>query len=272
MALAGKKSKAKPAPELPDRSKTDMKRFYRSVDWLAWWEDFYLGLTSAGTPKYRGVREFAKSKAENDVQKDFIEYYIGPTVPIEEVPKDWKFVEPQDWLQKRKTGGWYAPKTLQAISQQITKANQSLEAMQEIGHKFTVKMLARYASLMDQLDAEMGGHFFSPDLNMQDNRRRAGMYVRLHREILTLMEKAQDLYAKNHGVNYMMDGISQLMLGAKMNDALAGGDPQQNRIKGVVNKIIDMTLTKSTTHDVPLPDEMTEQITALVPAVKNKPN
>lgn len=283
MAGAQKKSKYPKAPivkttkvpkpvtedGLRDRTKTDMRAYHRVIDWAEWWEEFYLAVKENGTPKYKSYRSFAKAKATNDLQRDFIEYIIGPPGIFESVPPSWETYKPMDWDEKRESGGWYSDKSLQKLTSEVQKHATALEALAEIGHKFTLRSLMRFERLAQQLDAEFKGRFFVDGLSYGENLQRADKYLQLHKEILRLQSDAQDMYARAHGVNYSIDGFQTLLMGMRMT---SGDNPEQNRVGKVVNKIIEMTLTKSTTHDVPLPESMTNAIVAIDQPKKSKVN
>lgn len=263
------RAKKKKDGALLTHTDVNMRRFFMSVDWLEWWEEFYLALKPNGTRKWLGVRSFAKAHSENEEQQRFIEYYIGPNPPVVDFDKKWQFVEPQDWYSKRETGGWCSPDTLKTISQSVAQNVYALAALRDVGQKVTTKLLVRYAGLADQLDREMGGAFFAPDLSFEDNQKRAKLYLMLHREILALQDRAQDMFAKNQGINFATDGITQLMLGARAMDESA--DPQKQRVRKVLDNIIDMTLMKSASHDNPLPEDVNQKIVGTLVPMK-KPN
>jgi hypothetical protein len=265
--MAGRRQTKKKMPPvvtedgLKNIALTDVRAFHRNVDWAEWWEEFYLAMTPEGTPKYKTHRAFARAKAANDLQRKFIVYLTGPEKFEDEIPPSWKHWTPMDWEHRRDTGGWYSDQSIAKLTSKIEAHNTALEALREVGYKFTMRSLIRFEKLAEQLDKEFRGRFFVDGLALSENMARAEKYMRLHAEILRLQERAQDLFARAHGINYSIDGFQTLLMGMKL--TAQDNDPTQNRVGKVVNKIIEMTLSKSTTHDVPLPEAMEKAIVSI---------
>lgn len=248
-------AKSKPKRAAPvDTILTDMREFHSSVDWAEWWEEFYTAITPGGTPLYKTFRKFASAKASNQAQRNFIEYLIGPPDLFEQVPSLWLKWKPMDWEEKRATGGWYSDKSIQALSTVIKDQRDAINALRASGNQITLRSLVRFESLAQQLDKEFRGRFFVEGLSYADNLSRANSYLHLHRQIQILQQSAQDMFAKAHGINYAVDGFQTLLMGMKA--AAQETDVTSTRTGKMMSKIIEMTLSKAATHDIPVPEPM----------------
>lgn len=270
------KRKAKPKPIILPRDKTlaDMAAFHRTIDWAAWWEEFYLALGPSGLPKYRTVEQFASAHSRTEKQRQFIVWYIGPKqVPDPDAGK-YPFIktEPMDWKEKRATGGWYNDRYLKTITQTIRTRMTALDALREAGNSFTLNSVARMEQLAQRLDEAFQGQFFLPELSHGDNLGRARAYIDLHGQLLGLLRQAQEMYAKAHGVNYDdMSGFANLIAASAM-AAQQQGDPTQSRVSSAVEKLVNMTLLKSARFNLPLPEaaEQVLETTAVAEIQKKK--
>ena len=267
------KAKPKKSTTIKDLTLKDMRRFHMSVDWADWWEHFYLDVGPSGAHKWKNTRSFAKGHAVNDKQYQFILYATGSPKEGEGAPEEFKFVEPMSWLEKRRTGGWYAPKSFELISKQISTKMDALEALRESGATVTINSLVRMERMAEQVDREFGGTFLDEALSFPQNRERARLYVELHERILRMHAISQDLYAKSHGINLQNDSLAQIVTGATMAfqaglTARGIGTSQRGRAEKIIGKVIDMTFEKATTHAIALPEEMTKKVAEVAESIK----
>lgn len=262
-----------------NRSDIDMRRFHAALDFAAMWQEFYLEINSNNTPLYRSVRQYIKKQPFwemplNDLQKDFITWLLGPEDPEDPaMVKEYgdKF-KPQDWDKKRSDGGWYSNKALRAFSESVRQKINALEALQECGNGITINALSRISRMMEQLDKEMNGQFFAPALSLKDNMERAKFYIDQQEQLLRMLERAQDIYAKSHGINFHdMSGFEQFMAAqAMLRNTGSGGVVAQSNSEKVLGKIIEMTLEKGANHGIPIPDEMKKTAVAIVKGTPSK--
>lgn len=266
---------------LKKRTDDDMRRFHAALDFTAMWQGFYSEVNANNTRLYRSVNGFVKKgwksfwDAElNEKQTEFLIWYLGSATPVdEEKVKEYPWASPQDWEKRREDGGWYSNASLRAYSQGVRQKMNALEALQEVGNGITINAVARVAKMMEQLDRDMNGSFFAEGLSYDQNKERARMYVELQGNLLNMLDKAQDIYAKAHGINFHdMSGFEQFMSAAALLRSSTTGGVQQSNGDKVLGRIIEMTLEKSANHGIPIPEEMKKTVVAVVERPPGKKN
>lgn len=246
-----------------DENNDDTRAFYGSLDFAVLWDDFYLSVKANGYPKYGSIRNFVGRQLWNDPHKDFMYWLLGPAEPRDiayETKYPWAL--PQDWEEKRRTGGWYTEESLRAFGKGIRDKIDALESLRAAGNGVTVNSLLRIERLMQQLDRDFQGRFFVDELDLKGNADRATLYIRLQERLLNMLDKAQDIYAKSHGINFHdMSGFEQLLAA---NLLTKHADANQSKGRQVMEQFIDMTLEKSMKYNTPLPDGLKETTLAVV--------
>ena len=239
-----------------------VKTFYLFADWSALWDSWYLTLRENGSPRYKTIRQFAKAKSRNIEQQRFLEWYLGPpltdpaTGELVDDPKadKYKFAKkPQDWKLKRDTHGWYSESAIKTVSREITHRTQALDKLAAAGDSITLNSLARMEQLAQRLDKEFRGRFFADNLSWDQNEKRAQLYVSLHQKLLGMIGKAQDIYAKSHGINFDdMEGFAHIIAASiSVRSQVEGGAKTQ--VQGLLEQFAQMTIAKSVKHKLPLP-------------------
>lgn len=254
-----KKKKKQPAqPELTISAKRQdsvlrsMPVFHRMTDWAELWDEWYSAVNRDGGPKYKYLSKFIEVKSRNDAQRDFMRWFLGPRKEEEESPYKWCSMGPQDWVEKRRTGGWFTDASMGAVSKEIRRRLTALEALREAGNGITLHSLVRAEQLAKEVDRSFNGTMFLEGAKFENNVRRAHAYLELHRQILNMKAQAQDLYAKSHGVNFDdMSGLTVLLQAANNN----GGsiDEGTNRNRAAMTALLDMAVQKSLKYDLELP-------------------
>lgn len=248
-----------------DKMKVQMRFYFRHTDWANMWEEWYLGVDSSGTPKYPTLNSFINAKAESKEQAEFLWYYLGPKdKESEAIAHKYTFApEPVDWVAKRKSGGWFTDKNIRAISVDVTRRMNALEKLQEAGDKVTLISLVRAGQLAQKIDEDFKGVLFLPGLSFGANEARARLYIELHEKVLNLQAKAQDLFAKSHGINFDdMAGLEHLYVATAMaaqQRAIEGGVIETKDQK-VLKAFAEMTLLKHQRYQLPLPADAEEKI------------
>jgi hypothetical protein len=258
-----------------NRMLTDMNLFYRRTDWGSLWEDWYLSVGTEGQFKYRFIRTFVKVIGESMEQRRFLNWYLGPKIDSDPDTLRYPYVAdgPVDWAEKRKSGGWFTHKNLTVLGKEITRRMNALDALREAGNQCTLSSLVRAEQLAQRLDEEFRGSFFLPGLSLHSNQERAELYVSLHTKLLDLKAKAQDLYAKSHGVNFEdMSGLVRLMEATAMASAQAQliEGKQPTKMEAALNKFVQMTMAKASRYDLPLPTDIEASVTEVVTAIDAK--
>jgi hypothetical protein len=266
-----------PEPRLPevntkDRELDDMDLFWRSVDWLTWWEEFYCSVKPSGRPQYPSVYSFATAKAKSEEQRKFMLWYLGPR---DEETLKYKFIptKPLDWEKKRAQGGWSSPEELKNTSRLIKMQMDGLGALREAGNGIILQSFLHLKDVMARLNDAFAGPWMADNLDFKVNVDRIQIYLSLYHQVLGLQRMAEDQYAKALGINFEdMKGLGDLMLASAM-VAQRNGSEQKTRVEKVVDQLVQMTLLKSHNYDMPLPEGMKDKVveitaTPVVEAVK----
>ena len=261
-----KRAKAQPAPaSQPSTALTDMRKFFRTTNWADVWEDWFLAVDTSGRRKYNSIRSLAKAHCKSPRQRAFMEYYCGPSKDSDpDAKRRYAYIaEPQDWVEKRRAGAWYAAETIDEHKKSIQARMNALDALRESGNKVTLNSLVRAEKLAQKLDEEFGGTFFAPGLTLEQNADRAKQYLQLHSQILALQSKAQTMYALAHGINFNdMGGFANLLTGAAMAQQLSeqGANKKKSKTDVVLEEVIKMTLNKAAKFNLPLPEDQSALI------------
>lgn len=233
-----------------DITLTDMQAFHSSLDWVELWEDFYLKLGSDGLPFYKSCIKFASAHAHNPLQKKFLCWYIGAAVKCPQ--KEWAFVEPQGWAEKRATGGWYSDKYTKLAEKEYAAKQSALEKLGLIGQKYTSQFLYQISRMADKLDEAFFGGQMMPGLQFADNIARLQRYYDLKNQLIKMHERAVLTQAKTLGINFEnMEGFGQLLqASAALNQGVT--DLANNRLANALDQLTAMRLQKAAKYGLPL--------------------
>lgn len=246
-------------PVVPrDLGLNDMRRFHRGLDLAVLWEEFQNTVDASGRLRFKTSRQLALKIGVNDKQKEFLTWLLGPGDAQGNLL--YPFAKPVDFDGKRAQGGWFSEDKLRAQSKAICREINALEAMRAAGNGIIVNSLARMESLSRRLDEEFGGSFFADGLSAKENRERALLYVQLHERLLLMLGRAQDLYAKSHGINFAdMSGFERLIAAQAMIAASSSG-MRESRVGKVLKQIVEAALDKSVKYAIPLPADVEQCI------------
>jgi len=247
-----------------NRALDDMRRFYKSLDFAALWNDFYMSIDPSGRPKFKSARQFVSSLVpkviQNETQLDFLVWVFGPKDSDPRMAALYPFAEPLDFDNRRDTGGWFTEANLKEHSKVIRQEINALEALRSAGNGITIHSLARMENLAERLDADFSGRFFVDGLTLKENIARAQLYVSLHDKLLHMIGYAQDIYAKSHGINFQdMSGFERLLT-AQALAMSAATEVRTSKADKVMGKIIEMALAKSAKHGIQLPADVEKVI------------
>jgi hypothetical protein len=218
-----------------------MRTYFQSIDWAAWWAEWYLEVEEQCRPRWRALWPFVQSRTKIRGQQEFLMWYLGPE---EENVKTAYYQhiapKPVDWVKRRNTGGWFNQTNLKAMGADITRRMNALDALRESGNKFGLQFLSRAAMLAQKIDETFKGEFFVPGLSQKENQARAEAYMALHERVIKYYASAQDLYAKAHGVNFDdMAGLVKLMEAASVSVGMAAKEtPQQAAVRSAVELML----------------------------------
>ena len=261
------------APKLSKKRQTTTDRstqiwFYRE-DWHTLWEDFSNSLDKTGKYLYPGIRSFARAKTKIKAHQRFLHWYLGPANEhtAQSEWSSWCALGPQDWVARRRSGGWYCSENLRAFGAEIRRRMNALEALREAGNGVTLNSLVRTGQLAQELDNSFKGRMFIDSLSFEENVIRTQTYIKLHEQILGLQATAQELYAKSHGVNFDdMAGLAQLMQAAALNGAIKGDDATE-REKAALTAFAKMAVQKSQRYALEVPEGVIDAVAEAVETV-----
>jgi hypothetical protein len=252
--------------------------FYRFSDWRALWEEFYLSLDEHGGYKYKTVKAFARAKAINNEQRLFLEWWLGPSrdssLDVKDDPLRKKYFVtgsgPQDWAERRETKGWYTTKNLKSATESITKRVNAIEKLSAAGDYTHINAVCRIEHLMSEVDKAFKGQVFVDGLPFEINQKRANTYFALQDRLLNMMKKAQEIYARSHGINFDdMQGFSHIIAASLSISASSQGN-QKSGVETMLESLMKMTLAKSQKHQLALPEDMTKKIIDVQVEKENK--
>lgn len=249
--------------------------FYRSLDFRELWEDFFDSVNSNGTRKWKSAKQLANSLGKTQAQKDFLIWVLGPDDDSHPSHKErFPQITPLDFDKKRDEGGWFTEASLKKHAGVIKKNLTALEALKMVGEEVTVHSLSRMENLARTIDKEFAGKLFVDGLDWKENKERAQLYVSLHLRVLNMIDQAQDIYAKSHGINFSdMSGFEKLLtaqalaINATLANQTSAHESRQSRL---LNGLITMTLEKAAERGLPLPKDVSNVIEMSVETPKKK--
>jgi hypothetical protein len=235
-----------------------MGMFYRVTDWAELWEDWYLSLSPDGSYKYKSIKFFALAHGKSKQQRIFLRWYLGPNLdgdqptPYPAIPS----VHSQDWAKRRRDGGWFTEDNLKKFGSEIRRRVNALEALREAGG-ITLQSLIRAEQMALQIDKAFNGQMFIGGAAFEVNLHRAKSYIALQAQVQELKEKAQDMFAKSHGLNFNdMAGLTALMTAGAMNTQR----DSQSQGERALSAVVRMALEKAKKYDLELPPGSVEAI------------
>ncbi len=245
-------SKPKAAPQ--DPTLTDMRKFHATLDMAELWEEFYTAWLPNGQPQFKSIFSFVRERVprlyQNDKQRKFLQYYLGPA-GAEDALDDFKFVKPLDWDYRRDTGGWASDAAGAALKKSITAHWNRLDALREIGNGYVLHDIFRLKKIMEVIDRAYNFGQASANMSREDINRHLEQYLTMVAKVQKLSGKAIDTLAKTYGINFdETEGLTAILMG---NLQVQSTDQATDGKKKVVNSFAEMLLTKSLKFNTPLP-------------------
>ena len=230
----------------------DLKSWFNSIDWAQWWKEFDLSVDDKNRPIYKNVRGFVEEKAESQEQREFLFWYLGP--PDDQNPKNQKYahIAPASvgWMDKRSNGGWFHEKGKRALKAEVTKRITALDALRESGNRYCIHFLLRADELAQRIDEFFHGSPCIPGLSFDANLYRAQEYIKLQASLLRYYEKAQELYAKSHGIVFDdLAGLVKLMEAQAMSAAAADiKGEHKTPLQAAVQEFVQVAMAKASRY------------------------
>jgi hypothetical protein len=185
----------------PKGRPTGANYFYKSLDWISLWEDFYLTLDENALYKWKTVFQFARHHGKTMEQRRFLMYFLGPDNYDQDLYDKYFFCKPQDWQRKRETGGWYNDESIKQAAKIVRSQNDAFGVIQEAGREVTLPVLIKVSRLSEEIDKAFEHRPFL-DPSKPENIARAKQYFDLQDRAFDLYERYTDLFAKQHGINF----------------------------------------------------------------------
>ena len=232
--------------------KESLKTWFGSIDWYDWWNDWFLSVNEKNQYLYKRITNFIDAKAESIEQRDFLHWYLGPESSPEQDDRYVKYANvassPVGWTKKRAEGGWFHDVGLRAFGNDIIRRTNALDALREAGNKIGVYFMVRAGKMAQTVDEFFHGNPFVPGMSLAENMNRFQQYMAAQEAIQKYYAKAQDLYAKSHGVNFEdMAGLVKIMeaaaLSATQKSAIEGHT--QTPMQVAVSRFVEVAMAKA---------------------------
>lgn len=252
---------------------SDMHKFWLSVNWLEWWEEFYLTITPEGSHKYRNIWQFVADKAKNQTQREFLWWYLGAEDSTDPRNDKYPFTKPDDWEYKRKTRGWCSDRAIEPMVKNIRSKIGALEATKAAGDSYTLKAWARLERYEQRIYEEYIEPLFTADITETVRRARHKFFLSILEDVDRLRRAFVDSYAKSNGINYQdMQGFTHILAASAMMSQTMGMSEGANRVHTTLTQLNEMILLKAKKFNQPLPQDMEDKIVevAALPAPVKK--
>ena len=228
----------------------NMKCYFKSLDWRELWEKWYLTLAPNGLYQYVTVRQFVLGLevATNDVQREFLIWYLGPIGKEAPKDQDYSFIDtPQDWIQKRETGGWISDKTKSAYGRFVTQKLNVLQRMEEVGQQALLHDVFRAEQAAAQIDKDFAAGLSLRNFSAAENTARTEKYFDLQERAQRWKAKAFHLWLNSMGINMeQLDGLTQLMAGVAMLSKVTAPESQEkSNMERIVESLTQSALLKA---------------------------
>ena len=193
-----------------------LKTWFCSVDWSEWWSEWYLSVDEKNRFFYKQIKNFIDTKSQSAEQRDFLHWYLGAESSAEEDPRYAKYAyiapAPVGWTKKRSEGGWFHDVSLRAFGSEIVRRTNALDALREAGNKIGLHFMIRAGKMAQLVDEFFHGNPFASGKELNENMKRFQMYMEAQKSVQQYYAKAQELYAKSHGVNFDdMSGLVKIL-------------------------------------------------------------
>jgi hypothetical protein len=242
----------------PKGRPTGANYFYKSLDWISLWEDFYLTLDENALYKWKTVFQFARHHGKTMEQRRFLMYFLGPDNYDQDLYDKYFFCKPQDWQRKRETGGWYNDESIKQAAKLVKAEMDSFGTIREAGTQVTLPILVKISRLSEQIDAAFEYKPFL-DPSKPENLVRAQRYFDFQERAADLHERYTTLFAKQNGINFEDFGSYQqvTLTQLKIKEQAGSKDDSYRTLMGrkvqeIVGQISTDHAEKAAIYDLPL--------------------
>jgi hypothetical protein len=253
----------------PKGRPTGANYFYKSLDFVSLWEDFYLTLDENGVHRWKNVFQFANHHGRTVEQRRFLMYFLGPDNYDQDLYDKYFFCKPQDWLRKRETGGWYNDESIKQAAKIVRSQNDAFGVIQEAGREVTLPVLIKVSRLSEEIDKAFEHRPFL-DPSKPENIARAKQYFDLQDRAFDLYERYTDLLAKQHGINFQdFESFQQVTLTQlKVREQSDNKDEAHRQMLGrkiqeIAGQVQSDYVEKAVVYDLPIPETEQKAIAAV---------
>lgn len=237
---------------------TPIEYFYKSTDWVSLWEDFYLTLDTNGLYFWKNIYWLAQKHGKTPEERKFLCYYLGPPCYDDALNDRYSFCQPQDWQNKRETGGWYNDESIKQAAKLVKAEMDSFGTIREAGTQVTLPILVKISRLSEQIDAAFEYKPFL-DPSKPENLVRAQRYFDFQERAADLHERYTTLFAKQNGINFEDFGSYQqvTLTQLKIKEQAGSKDDSYRTLMGrkvqeIVGQISTDHAEKAAIYDLPL--------------------
>jgi len=237
-------------------SANNLETFHAETDWPLWFWEFCSAVDERGGSKFHSIHQFAKSKAQNEPQFEFLEWYLGP-LHGGNFDCRFAFASPQGWAAKRGSA-WSNNAMQDPLMRAFASERDPVAAMGLVGNSIVLTEVIRWGQLGKTIDRAFAGQLFHESLNLSQNVTFANAYANLHSRRIEAIVVLVGLLAKTRGINFEdMEGTVGLLhlraeLGAKADEQ----KQEQTGYGKLFRDINKMGLEKSAKFGLRLPADM----------------
>jgi len=133
---------------------------------------------------------------------------------------------------------------LDAFAKTVCQKMDGLEALREAGYLFPLQYLSRLELLAQGVDEEFGGKIILPTGSFSANEKRARLYIRLHKEIVSMELVVLDMFAKSQGINFAACETYAQLMATAMLQSQDPAQPKRSRVEEITQRLALMTKAK----------------------------
>lgn len=254
-------------------------KYYKTIPWDEWWNEFSTGIDSQGHLKYKTVWSYIKAKVKDSKKRQYLYEMIGP---MPDPPTNLRVPWLGDWQKRRASGFWALddPRKMRQIQAAIKQKQDSLDAAKAVA-PLTVQQMQRFTRLLEKVDEAFGGEPFLSSLppDHPKNQARFQAYVGCMKAATGMQNRAIELWFKAHGLDPSQPeqwlqmalvaggqiGAAAALTGAKNSAQIAQAFQQQSSVQSLSDllpegltkfdlKLAQYMREKAEMYDLKLPD------------------
>jgi hypothetical protein len=249
--------------KLLSRKGDSISAYFKAIDFAEWWDEFALAVLKNGSPKFKTIFQFVKTKAKSQKQKEFLWWILGPKVK-ENGQHPYSAYDQWDWEEKRDKGFWFSSQNIENLRAEVKRKHSSMEAIRTMG-QINIDFIGQLIEVSNQLDREYLGQLTLPNLTAAQNEARINLYLSTKKQIQQMLNEAQLMYSKTQGVDVQRLESFLNVFGTRMADTLAGvsSDSEQGSRPSMLRtaeQFTKMLAGKAENYDLSIPAKVEEEL------------